>query len=299
MDTEKTGVCAVLEGGAMRGLFTAGVLDVWMENGLEFSSAVGVSAGAAFGCNLKSRQIGRVLRYNLRFRRDPRYCSVRSWLRTGDLFGAEFCYHTLPEELDPFDNAAFERDPMAFYVVCTDADTGKPVYHRCDRVNDETYAWIRASASMPFVSKPVSVGGRTCLDGGISDSIPIEFARSLDPAGCVVVLTRPRDYVKKPARLPALLRRKLRDRPALIRAMEDRHLVYARSRETVFRMEAAGEAVVICPGTALPIKRITHREDPIRQTYEAGRNAAEAALPAIKALLARSGQKGETCNGSE
>ena len=138
----------------MRGLFTAGVIDVFMENGIEFSAAVGVSAGAAFGCNLKSRQIGRVLRYNKRFCRDKRYCSMQSLIKTGDLYGADFCYRELPEVLDPFDKETYEQNPMAFYVVCTDVLTGKPVYKRVDKADEEGFLWMRASASMPMVSRP-------------------------------------------------------------------------------------------------------------------------------------------------
>ena len=145
----------VMEGGAMRGLFTAGVIDVFMENHIEFSAAVGVSAGAAFGCNLKSRQAGRALRYNKRFCRDKRYCSLHSLLKTGDLYGADFCYREIPEELDIFDKEAYEQNPMAFYVVATDVYTGKPVYKRLDKVDENCYLWMRASASMPMVSKAV------------------------------------------------------------------------------------------------------------------------------------------------
>ena len=149
----KTGL--VLEGGAMRGLFTAGVIDVWMEAGVRFDGLVGVSAGACFGCNYKSRQPGRVIRYNTRFAKDPRYCSWWSLFRTGDIFNAEFCYHTLPEELDPFDAATFESDPMEFHLSVTDAKTGKPVYRKIDKVDADAFEWIRASASMPLVSRPV------------------------------------------------------------------------------------------------------------------------------------------------
>ena len=129
----------VLEGGALRGLFSAGVMDVMMEHGIRFDGIIGVSAGAAFGCNYKSHQAGRAIRYNKRFAREWRYCSVRSLLQTGDLFGAEFAYHIVPTQYDVFDNATFERDPTEYYVVCSDVVTGNPVYkltgyaprHRC------------------------------------------------------------------------------------------------------------------------------------------------------------------------
>ena len=143
----------------MRGLFTAGVLDVLMERGVTFDGIVGVSAGACFGCNYKSGQIGRVIRYNKRFARDPRYCSWKSFLTTGDLFGAEFCYRTLPMELDVFDAAAYEANPMEFHVVATDCATGRAVYKRLDKADARAFDWIRASASMPLVSRPVAIDG--------------------------------------------------------------------------------------------------------------------------------------------
>ena len=150
----------VMEGGAMRGLFTAGVTDVLMENGFTFDSSVGVSAGACFGCNYKSGQHGRAIRYNLRFRNEKRYCSWSSLIHTGDMFGAEFCYHTIPEKLDLFDNDTYESNPMSFFVVGTDINTGKAVYHNCRTAGGDDLEWIRASASMPLVSRFVKIGGR-------------------------------------------------------------------------------------------------------------------------------------------
>ena len=187
----------VLEGGAMRGLFTAGVTDVLMEEGITFDGAVGVSAGAAFGCNIKSNQPGRAVRYNLRFCNDKRYCSKRSLIKTGDLFNAEFCYHTVPEKLDPFDFKAYETSKMEFYIVCTDVLTGKPVYHRSSKMDRSGLEWLRASASLPLVSRIVEADGRKLLDGGISDSIPLRFMESVGYEKNIVVLTQPRDYRKK------------------------------------------------------------------------------------------------------
>ena len=156
----------VLEGGAMRGLFTAGIIDVMMEAGLEPDGLIGVSAGAAFGCNYKSRQPGRVIRYNTRFAHDKRFCSWQSWWKTGDLYNAQFGYHRIPTELDVFDDVTFNVSPMAFYVVCTDVLTGKAIYKRLDKSNHLTYDWIRASASMPLASKVVELEGQKVLDGG-------------------------------------------------------------------------------------------------------------------------------------
>ena len=163
----------------MRGMFTAGVMDVLMEAGIVFDGAVGVSAGAAFGCNYKSGQIGRVLRYNTRFVRDKRYCGWRVLLRTGDMFSADFCYGEVPRYLDPFDFDAYGKNPMEFYLVCTDMETGEAVYHKYEGWEDAGFDWIRASASMPLVSRPVEIGGRKLLDGGIADSIPVKFFEGL------------------------------------------------------------------------------------------------------------------------
>ena len=153
----KTGL--VLEGGAMRGLFSAGVMDVMMENGIRFDGIIGVSAGAAFGVNYKSGQMGRALRYNTRYCHDKRYCGIGSLLRTGNLFNTEFCYDEVPLKLDVFDFNAFERDPTAFYITCTDVESGKPVYHEYCGRKDHGFDWIRASASLPVVSQIVEIDG--------------------------------------------------------------------------------------------------------------------------------------------
>ena len=168
---QKTGL--VLEGGAMRGLFSAGVLDVMMENGIEFDAAMGVSAGAVFGCNFKSGQIGRSIRYNMRFCDDPRYCSLESLRKTGDLYGVQFCYDEIPNKLDPFDKEAYRSNPMPFYAVCTNVETGKAIHKRLDNGDAKDMEYFRASASMPVVSRIVEVDGYKLLDGGITDSIPL------------------------------------------------------------------------------------------------------------------------------
>ena len=280
---EKMDLGLVLEGGAMRGLFTAGVLDVMMESDLSFDGCVGVSAGAAFGCNIKSRQIGRVLRYNLDYCNDPRYCSIRSLLKTGDLFGAKFCYDDLPNELDPFDNETYDSNPMAFYAVCTDVETGKAIYPRCDRASKDTFTYIQASASMPFVSRPVSIGGMTLLDGGIADPIPLQFFQEKGYKRNVVVLTQPRDYVKSP--VPSSLRMLLLRYPKVADTMLRRHLIYKEEQELAAEAERKGEAFVICPESPLPIGRVDHDPNVIRQTYELGRSAAESRMDELKRFV--------------
>ena len=225
----------VLEGGAMRGMFTSGVLDIFLENGIEFGGTVGVSAGATFGCNYKSRQIGRSIRYNKRFSKDWRYCSLWSLIATGDMYGAKFCYDTLSKELDPLDFKTYASNPMEFYIVASDADTGKPVYKKLETCDDADLTWMRASASMPLVSKPVKIDGYTLLDGGMTDSIPLKFSESLGYDHNVVILTQPRNFVKKPNKLIPLMRIALRKYPELVKIVSNlvRNFVSEKSLKSI------------------------------------------------------------------
>jgi predicted patatin/cPLA2 family phospholipase len=275
----------VLEGGALRGLFTAGVLDVFMENGIAFDGAVGVSAGACFGCNIKSGQIGRSIRYNLRFANDKRYCSVDSLVRTGDMFGAEFCYHTIPDKLDIFDKTAFESSPMEFWVVATDVKTGKAVYHRMDHVSYDELEWIRASSSLPLAARMVDVGGRRMMDGGISDSIPLRFMESVGYQKNVVILTQPRDYVKKPTKAVPMLKIGYRKYPNLVKACAERHRMYNKELRYIRKAEELGSAFVIAPSEKLPISHVEHDTEILQEVYRMGRKAAMDKLEEVKVFL--------------
>lgn len=279
----KTGL--VLEGGAMRGLFTTGVTDVLMEEGLTFDGAIGVSAGAAFGCNVKSRQIGRALRYNTAYCNDLRYCSFRSLVKTGDLYGADFCYSEIPYKLDPFDVEAYNQNPMDFYVVCTDVETGKPVYQNCPISNAESMQWFRASASMPLVSRVVEVGGYRLLDGGVSDSIPLRWFESIGYGRNLVILTQPEGYQKKPNKALPVMRLFLGKYPNLLRAIAQRHTVYNEQLRYVAERESAGAALVLRPKTALPVSRTEHDPEKLRQAYRLGQVCARENLDRIRAFL--------------
>ena len=274
----------VLEGGGLRGMFTVGVLDVWMEAGIVFDGLVGVSAGACFGCNYKSGQIGRALRYNLRYARDPRYCSWQSLLRTGDLFNVDFCYRELPFELDPFDAAAFAANPMEFHLSVTDCATGRPAYRKLETADAAAFRWIQASASMPLVSRPVEIDGHRYLDGGLSDGIPLAYFESLGYDRNVVVTTRPHGYRKAPSLLHALFRPFLRREPAVYAAIRRRHVGYNRTLDLVDRRVSEGAAVLVAPDGPLPVSRTSHDPVAIRQTYDLGRAAGERALPAVRIL---------------
>lgn len=272
----------VLEGGAMRGLWTAGITDVMMEHGIEPDGLIGVSAGAAFGCNYKSRQIGRAIRYNTRFAKDSRYSGVRSLLRSGDYFNAEFGYHIVPKQYDIFDDDAFNQNPMEFIVVCTDVETGKPVYKPLTKVTSDTYDWIRASASMPLMSRVIELEGRKLLDGGVGDSIPLEYFESMGYDRNLVILTQPMGYQKKHLKLMPLIRMTLRKYPNMIKAMNERHIMYNKELAYVEQAEKEGRCLVIRPDAKIPIGHISHNPDEMRNVYEMGRSVGERYIERIK-----------------
>ena len=281
----------ILEGGAMRGMFTAGVIDVFMENGVEFDGTIGVSAGAAFGCNIKSRQIGRVIRYNKKYASDPRYCSIRSLIKTGDLYGADFCYHVIPEKFDIFDVDAYNDNPMDFYVVCTDVETGKAVYINCVKADYTMLEYVRASASMPFVSRAVEIDGQKLLDGGIADSIPLEYFESIGYDRNVVVLTQPLYFIKKKLPAAPLIKLLLRKYPAIIPVLANRHNDYNNATRLIREKELKGEIFVIRPPAPLEIGKTEHNPDVLQRVYDCGRCEAEKHLSEIKAFLANQPSK--------
>lgn len=283
MSAIKKGI--VMEGGAMRGMFTAGVIDVLMENNITFDGGIGVSAGATFGCNLKSHQIGRTIRYNVRFAHDKRYCSFKSLITTGDLYGADFCYKVLPNELDVFDRETYKADPMAFYVVVTDCVTGKPIYKELKTCDESELNWMRGSASMPIVSRVVEVDGYKVLDGGMSDSLPIRYFESIGYNKNLAVLTQPRNYKKKPNKLFWLMKICLHKYPNLLKSMKNRPFNYNDSKKYIFEKADKGELFVICPERSLKCSRVEHNPKKLRAVYNEGRAAAEAKLEQLKIFL--------------
>lgn len=276
----------VLEGGAMRGMFTCGVLDVFMENDIEFDGAAGISAGATFGCNIKSKQPGRALRYNLKYCKDWRYCSVRSWIRTGDLYGVEFCYHELPDKLDVFDRETFKNNPMEFYLAATDVETGRPVYHKCTDGGDLDLLWMRASASMPAVSHLVEINGRKFLDGGITDAVPFKFMEYKGYNRNVIVLTQPEGYRKEKSKATAMFDVMLRKYPNAAKAMRRRPQMYNKQMSDIKLREISGAALVIRPMESLGISRTENDPGELQRVYDLGREVAENRLSEIQDYLA-------------
>ncbi len=279
----KTGL--IMEGGAMRGMFTAGVLDVLMENGLVTDGAIGVSAGAVFGCNYKSHQIGRVIRYNTEYCNDKRYASFKNLVKTGNLYSEQFCYHEVPEKLDPFNEAAFAASPMDFFVVCTDVKTGEPIYHKCRKGDAEDVLWMEASASMPLAAKIVKIGHYGLLDGGVADSIPVRFFESIGYKRNLIILTQPKGYTKKKNKfLPAIRARYFRY-PAFVEAVADRHERYNETLSYISMLEQAGQDYVIRPPIPLEIGAMERDPAQLRRVYETGRAVAQIQVEKIRDFL--------------
>lgn len=269
----------------MRGMFTAGVNDILMENGIEFDGVVGVSAGAAFGCNYKSRQIGRVMRYVPKYCNDWRFCSWRSWWKTGDIYGADFSYRQIPNELCPFDRKTFAANPLKFYVVATDVNSGQAVYKRLDTACDEDIHWMLASASMPLVSNIQKIEGHELLDGGMSDSIPVKFFEELGYDRNVVVLTQPLGFVKKKNPLLWLMKIVLRKYPKLLETMATRQDVYNATTKYIREQELQGKLFVIRPPEALKIDPLEHNPEEIWRVYKIGRATMEARIEELQQYL--------------
>lgn len=287
----KTGL--VMEGGAMRGMFTAGVLDVLMEHGVTVDGAIGVSAGAVFGCNFKSRQIGRTIEYSIAYCKDKRYASFRNLVRTGNLYSEQFCFHEVPEKLYPFDAETFRTSPMDFFAVCTDVRTGGPIYHKCRLGDAEDIQWIRASAAMPLASRIVKIGHYALLDGGIADSIPVRFFESIGYERNLIILTQPKGFVKKKNKMLPAIRAKYLRYPAFVDAVADRHERYNETIRYISMLEQAGKAYVLRPPIPLEIGSMERDEVQLQRVYDTGRAVAQIQLEKIEDFLTRAKEEPE------
>lgn len=282
-DSQKIGL--VLEGGGLRGMFTCGVIDVMMDHGITFDGAVGVSAGAAFGVNIKSGQKGRGIRYNLQMAGDKRYMSLRSLITTGNLFNAEFCYHTVPCEIDIFDTEAFAKNPMEFIAVCTDIRTGEPVYHVMDHIDYDELEWIRASASLPLVAQPVHVGGYVLLDGGLVDSIPLKFMQQHGYERNITVLTQPLGYRKTLSKHMGIMKFATRNYPKVYELLQKRPDMYNAELDYVQSEAAQGRTLLIAPSAKLDVGRVEMKRDKLQKVYDEGRRVCERMMPEIKEFM--------------
>jgi len=258
----------VLEGGAMRGMYTAGVLDIFLDEGIQVDGIVGVSAGVLFGVNYLSKQRGRAIRYNKKYVKDKRYMGIRSLLKTGNIINSEFAFYEVPLKLDIFDDETYKKSKTDFYATVTNVETGKAEYIKVKSVIEQMEL-LRATSAMPFVSKVVQLENGKYLDGGIADSIPIEKCKELGYDKIIVVLTRPIDYrKKKPNEILAKI--KYSKYPNLVHTINNRYINYNNSVEKVIDLEKKKEIFVIRPSKKIDIKRIEKDEQKLQDMYELG-----------------------------
>lgn len=277
----------VLEGGGMRGLYTAGVLDAFLDAGIEVDGIVSVSAGALFGVNFVSGQRGRALRYNKKYISHPNYMGLRSWLRTGNMVNKDFTYYEIPMKLDVFDQEAFAKANIPFYAVATNVETGQPEYFQIDHVFEQMEI-LRASSALPLVSKIVEWEGKKYLDGGLSDSIPVEFARSLGFDKLIVILTRPLGYRKKASsgRIYKLLYRKY---PNFVKVATKRYQHYNDSLDQIEELEKTGDLFAIRPSKTLEIGRLEKNPDKLEDIYQLGLQDGEEIMAELRDYIEKEG----------
>ncbi|MGI6069328.1 MAG: patatin-like phospholipase family protein [Blautia sp.] len=274
----------ILEGGGMRGVYTAGVLDFFLDQEIGFSEVYGVSAGSCHACSYLSRQRRRAFDVNVDYLKDPRYCSLRSLIKTGDLFGAEMLYDTIPNELSVYDHKAFEEYPGKFYAVVTDCQTGQPRYQQITDMHRDI-VWIRASSSLPLVSRMVEIDGVPYLDGGISDSIPLRKSLENGNRKNVVILTRDPSYRKKPGKTAALMKIAYPKYPNLVHQMANRAKKYNKTLDLVQKGVEAGKVFVIRPKDAVHIGRVEKNREKLEALYFQGYQDAAEQYEELMAFL--------------
>lgn len=259
----------VLEGGGMRGMYTAGVLEYFLEKDLEFASCYGVSAGAAHLCSYISKQKGRAYHVGVDYLDDKNYCSMESLLKTGNLFGVKMCYYDIPMYLNPYDYETAQRYPGKAYAVVTNIETGKAEYIRLKDMHKDIVA-VQASASLPLVAKNVEINGQYYLDGGIADSIPIQKSILSGNRKNIVVLTKEVGYRRKPSSHLGLVRMRYRKYPKVYTLMRDRHIHYNNTMDYLMRQVHNKQAFVIQPKTDIGVGRIEKDKKKLRMLYDNG-----------------------------
>ena len=273
----------ILEGGGLRAIYTAGVLDCFLKNNIKVDAVIGVSAGALFGINYLSKQQGRVIRYTLENANNKDYMGLSSWIKTGNIMNKDFCFNKLIYETDPFDFKTFNKSKIEFYVTVTNVETGKAEYKRINDI-EEDMEYLRASGSMPIVSKIVKVNGKKYLDGGISDSVPIKWGLKNGYKRIIVVETRPKTYRKKKSKLlPYKILYK--DYPRLVKTVKERYNIYNKTKTYIEALEEENRVFVIRPTEYIKIKRIENNKDKIQEMYRLGLKDANERLKELKKYM--------------
>lgn len=280
----KTGI--VLEGGGKRGIYAAGVLDVLLEHNIVADGLIGTSAGAVNGCSYVSQQYERNIRYNIRFAKEKKYMSIYSLITTGNVVGTEFAYDLLPNVLEKFDYDSFEKSSIDFYATCSNLETGKAEYILCKTLRGKSMDYLRASASLPYVSQIVEVDGKKLLDGGVCDSIPLKAFQNMGYTKNLVVLTRPKGYMKKPENnlMADVFYGKY---PKFVSAMKNRFAVYNRTVRYVEQQEKEGNIFLLRPSKSIEVGRMEKDTEKIKALYQLGKDDANRHLQEITLFLCR------------
>ena len=275
----------VLEGGALRGIYTAGVLDVLLKSNIKVDKIIGVSAGALFGVNYKSNQPGRALRYNKKYCNNKNYMSYYSFFTTGNIVNREFCFDKLVNELDPFDYETYSNNNIDFYATVTNLETGKAEYHLIKDIrNEKDSEYLRASGSMPFVSRIVEVDGKKYLDGAIADSIPVDKMLTMSVDKIIVVPTRPIDFRRR-KKTAIFNKLKYKKYPNFVDKLSNRYKMYNEEVERIIDLENQGKVFVIRPSRFVNIKRLEKNPEIIQEMYDLGVSDTKSKLKELKKYL--------------
>ncbi|RAP74708.1 patatin family protein [Paenibacillus montanisoli] len=277
----------VLEGGGMRGVYTAGVLDYFTEQNLYLPYTVGVSAGACMAASYLSRQLGRNRVVNVNWVSDPRYISWKNYWRKRELFGMDFIFDEIPNALVPFDYEAFEASKEQFVIGTTDCDTGETIFYNRFEEGFDLLTVLRASSSLPFIAPIVQYGGRNLLDGGISDPIPLRKAESDGHKRNVIVLTRDAGYRKSRNRFSLLIRRAYRNYPEFVNVMLRRHTIYNETLAYIDEQERNGNLFVIRPQLPLTVGRMERDSAKLDALYLQGYEDAKRLMPELQTWMKR------------
>lgn len=275
----------ILEGGAMRGIYTAGVLDVLLRNNIHVDAVIGVSAGAIHGCSYVSEQYKRSIDYYMDCRHDYRFMSFKSWIKSGNIVDTDYCYHEIPETIYPFDHETFEKSKTRFYVTVTNIETGEPEYIYLKSLRNKNIDYLRASASMPVVSQIVEIDGKKYLDGGMSDSIPIEYFRSIGYDKCIIIKTKDKTFKKTKEKVFPIAKKMYKDYPKFVEKLRNRHIDYNNQMALIRELEEKGEVLVIEPSCKLKISRLEKNLKNVEDAYNQGRIDAGNKLKYIKKFL--------------
>ena len=282
---KETKTALVLEGGAMRGIYTAGVLDVLLKNNIKVDAVIGVSAGAIHGCSYVSEQYKRSINYYKECRKNYRFMSFKSFFKTGNIVDTEYCYHEIPDVIFPFDHDTFEKSSTKFYVTVTNIETGEPEYIYLKSLRKENIDYLRASASMPVVSQIVEIGGKKYLDGGMSDSIPIEYFRSIGYDKCIIVKTKDKSFKKTKEKIFPIAKKMYKEYPKFVEKLKNRHIDYNNQISEIRELEKEGKVLVIEPSRKLKISRLEKKIENVAEAYNQGRIDASNKLKYIKKFL--------------